>query len=221
MSTSTITIKAENMNKAATKKQLFALYVASKKHGEPHDYRNDNLTMQQASELLNKFNSATIGVGASVVKKTAPKVSKADKLEKEFISYMKGKMERIIATAKTALNIKSVVEDDPMFTPNEKDRKRYAFFGFGCGISIIEFDKRSKVGKAIVELSRKHRMTTFLEMFLKGFTNEQIKYMESVGFPLSAMYYQDYQIGRSYMSAVVSFMESKGVKNVNVRTFDD
>ena len=172
--------------------------------------------MQQASELLNKFNSAT----TSVVKK-APKVSKADKLEKEFISYMKGKMESIIATAKTALNIKSVIEDDPQFFPNKKDRKQYAFFGFGCGISIIEFDKRSKVGKAIVELSRKHRMTTFLKMFLKGFTNEQIKYMENVGFPLSAMYYQDYQIGRSYMSAVVSFMESKGVKNVDVRTFDD
>ena len=217
-----ITIKQENLDKAATKKQLFALYVASKKHGCTHDYRGDNLTMQQASELLNKFNSVgNIGVGVTTKAAKAPKVSKEKKLEKEFIEYMSKRMESIIATAKSALKIKSVVEDDPQFFPNKKDRKQYAFFGFGCGISIIQYDKRSKVGKQIEELSHKHRMTTFLQMFLKGFSAKEINYMESVGFPLSAMYYQDYQIGRSYMGAVMSFMESKGVKNLHVKTFDD
>lgn len=215
-------VREENANKPATPKQLFALYVASKKHGQPHDYRGDNLTMQQASELLNKFNSVgNIGVGVTTKAAKAPKVSKEKNLEKEFISYMSKRMESIIATARQALKIKSVVEDDQKFFPNKKDRKQYACFGFGCGISIIKFDKRSKVGRQIEELSSKHRMTTFLKMFLNGFSAKEINYMQSVGFPLSAMYYQDYQIGRSYMGAVMSFMESKGVKNLHVKTFDD
>ena len=215
-------VNEQNANKPATRKQLFALYVASKKHGCTHDYRGDNLTLKQASELLAKFNSVgNIGVGVTTKAAKAPKVSKEKKLEKEFISYMSEKMEGIIATARQALKLKSVVEDDPMFFPNKKDRKQFAFFGFGCGISIIQYDKRSNIGKQIEELSRKHRMTTFLKMFLKGFSEKEINYMESVGFPLSAMYYQDYQIGRSYMGAVMSFMEMKGVKNLHVKTFDD
>lgn len=213
-------ITSQNANRPATKKQLWALFAASRKHGIKHDYRNDGLTMQQASELLNKFNSQkVVGVGVAATK--AAKTNKTDKLEQEFIAFMSERMQGIIATAKDALKIKSVVEDDPEFFPNKKDRKQYAFFGFGCGISIIQYDKRSKVGKQIEELSSKHRMTTFLQMFLKGFTAKQISYMENVGFPLSAMYYQDYQIGRSYMRAVMSFMESKGVKNLHVKTFDD
>ena len=209
-------ITEQNANRPATKKQLWALFAASRRHGIKHDYRNDGLTMQQASELLNKFNSQkVVGVTTKATK------TKTDKLEDEFIAFMSERMQGIIATAKDALNIKSVVEDDPEIFTDETKRNRYAFFGFGCGISIIQYDKRSKVGKQIEELSSKHRMTTFLQMFLKGFSAKQIRYMESVGFPLSAMYCQDYQIGRSYMRAVMSFMETKGVKNLHVRTFDD
>ena len=210
-------ITEQNANRPATKKQLWALFAASRRHGIKHDYRNDGLTMQQASELLNKFNN--IGVG--VTKATKTTANKTDKLEQEFIAFMSERMQGIIATAKDALKIKSVVEDDPEIFTDETKRNRYAFFGFGCGISFIQYDKRSKVGKQIEELSSKHRMTTFLQMFLKGFSAKQIRYMESVGFPLSAMYCQDYQIGRSYMRAVMSFMETKGVKNLHVKTFDD
>jgi len=64
-------------------------------------------------------------------------------------------------------------------------------------------------------------MSTFLKMFLKAFTAKEIKYFESVGCPLSAIYYQDIRINGAYEHAVASFMESKGVKNVRVQTFDD
>lgn len=221
-------IKTENQDRPATKRQLWALFSASRKCGVKHDYRNDNLTMLQASELLQKFNAqrvvGVVGVNnipTKSVSKTTKSVSKKNSLEQEFIDYMSTKISDVIATTRKALQLKSVVEDDPKFFPNKKDRQKFAFFGFGCGISIIEYDKRSKVGKQIEELSQKHKFTTFLKMFLKGFSAKEIKYMESQGFPLSAMYAQDYQIGRTYMSAVMSFMKMKGVKNLNVRTFDD
>lgn len=225
MDNKTFALKEESFNKPATKKQLWALFAASKKCGEKHDYRNDNLTMKEASDLLTIFNAknvvSNVGVG-----KTEKNVAKApskrkNTLENEFLAYMEDKIQDAIAIAKDAIKIKSVVEDDKEFFPNKKDRKQFAFFGFGCGITIIDFDKRSKVGKAIEELSSKHHMTTCLQMFLKGFTKKQIDYFHEVGFPLEAMFYQDYHISRKYQSAVASFMVKKGVKNVRMRTFDD
>lgn len=43
----------EATNVMATNRQLFALWLAS---GKSHDYRNDNLTKEQASQMLDEFN---------------------------------------------------------------------------------------------------------------------------------------------------------------------
>lgn len=214
-------ITNKNAERPASKKQLWALYCLTK-----NDYRGQGLTMFDASKLIEQFNASKvvskIGVNdtPNQVKQTSAR-SKKQTLEQQFIAYMTEQMQGIIATCKEAIKVKSVVEDDPAFTPNEKDRKQYAFFGFGCGFTIVDFDKRSKKGKLIKELSSKHQMTTFLKMFLKGFTAKEIKYFENVGFPLQAMYCQDIKITAAYEHAVASFMTKQGVKNVRCRTYDD
>ena len=201
----------------ATKKQLWALYCLTKK-----DYRGQDLTMLDASTLIKRLNAKKVVADTNTPKvvKTSVRAKKTT-LESEFIEYMREKMQGIIAACREQLKIKSVIEDDPTIFTDPKKRKSYAFFGVGCGISIIEFDKRSKVGKQIKELSAKHHMTTFLNMFLNGFSSKEINYMKNVGFPIQAMYYQNIKIGAKYELAVASFMEKKGVKNVRVRTFDD
>lgn len=212
-------VNETNANKAATKKQLWALYCITKK-----DYRNDNLTMQQASEMIEKFNAAKVvgNIGVNNMP-TTTKVARPKKpsLEQEFISFMTDRMQGVIATCKDAIKIKSVVEDDKKIFTDASKRNKYAFFGFGCGISIIKFDKRSKLGKTILELSSKHRNSTFLKVFLKGFTKEQVNYFHEVGFPLEAMYIQDIRISGKYENAVADFMREKGVKNVHVHTYYD
>ena len=214
-------ITEKNAERPASKKQLWALYCLTK-----NDYRGQGLTMFDASKLIEQFNASKvvskIGVNdtPNQVKQTSAR-SKKHTLEQQFIAYMTEQMQGIIATCKEAIKIKSVVEDDPAFTPNKKDRKQYAFFGFGCGFTIVDFDKRSKKGKLIKELASKHQMTTFLKMFLKGFTAKEIKYFENVGFPLQAMYCQDIKITAAYEHAVASFMTKQGVKNVRCRTYDD
>ena len=214
-------ITEKNAERPASKKQLWALYCLTKK-----DYRGQDLTMLDASKLIEQFNASKVvsKIGVNDTSNQVRKISVRNKkptLEQEFISYMENEIKEIIATCKQAIQIKSVVEDDPSFFPNKKDRKQYAFFGFGCGFTIIDFDKRSKKGKLIKELSSKHHMTTFLKMFLKGFTKKEIKYFENVGFPLQAMYYQDIRISSTYEHAVASFMRKQGVKNVICRTYDD
>ena len=202
-------ITENNAEKLATRKQLWAIFCLSKV-----DYRGKDLTRLDASNLIQRLKAEK----AANETQSAPKKTT---LEKEFIDYMTDKMQGVINTAKEALQIKSIVEDDPTIFTEEKKRNKYAFFGFGCGITIIKYDKRSKVGKQIEELGSKHRRTTFLNMFLKAFTPKQIAYYESVGCPLSALYWQDIRINGRYESAVVSFMEKKGVKNVRTQTFYD
>jgi hypothetical protein len=213
-------VNETNANRAATRKQLWALYCITKK-----DYRNENLTMQQASEMIEKFNAAKVvgNIGVNNMPTSTKVVAKPSKptLEQEFISYMTERMHGVIAVCKDAIKIKSVVEDDATIFTDASKRNKYAFFGFGCGISIIKFDKRSKLGKTILELGAKHRNTTFLQMFLKGFTKEQINYFHEVGFPLEAMYNQDIRISGKYENAVADFMREKGVKNVHVHTYYD
>jgi len=204
-------ITEQNAERPATKKQLWALYCLTKK-----DYRNGDLTMLDASVLITRLNSEKPNAPT-----TAKPKEKKSTLEKDFIAYMAEKIQGLIATCREQLNIKSVVTDDPSIFTDATKRKSYAFFGIGCGISVIEFDKRSKMGKAIKELSSKHHMTTFLNLFLKGFTKKEIDYFIAVGHPLQAMYYQNISIGAQYEYAVASFMEMKGVKKVHVRTYDD
>ena len=157
------------------------------------------LTIESASAMLKELNAHK--------QTTAQAKPKTDKLESEFLQYMSEKMQGIVSTARDALQVKSVVEDDPMFTDKNK-QKQYAFFGFGCGMTIIDFDKR-------------HRMSTFLNQFMSAFTPKERQYYESVGCPLSALYYQDIRISGAYDYAVADFMEYKGVKNVRTRTYYD
>jgi len=131
-------ITENNAERPATRKQLWAIYCLSKK-----DYRGQDLTMLDASVLIKRLQ------GEKSTNSTAKKsLTKEQKLEKEFISYMTDKMQGVIATAKEALQIKSVIETDPMFT-DPKKMKQYAFFGFGCGISVINFDKRSMLAQRL------------------------------------------------------------------------
>ncbi len=216
-------VKTENENASATNKQLFALYVMSKKLGNTTDYRNANLTRKQASEMIAEFKTKL--EGANVIMPSNQKkarLTKEQTLKKEFLAHMENNViPRLIEQARANMGIKSVVEDDPSIIKDPSKRKQYVFFGFGCGFSDIKFDKRSKVGKLIDKFGDECRMKECLQMFLKGFTKKEINYMQNVGFPLQAMYYQDGEMARIYRSGVIRLMEKYGVKNIHLYYYDD
>ena len=83
-----------------------------------------------------------------------------------------------------------------------------------------EIERMRISGKLIDKFGDECRMKECLQMFLKGFTKKEINYMQSVGFPLQAMYYQDGEMARIYRSGVITLMEKHGVKNIHLWYYD-
>lgn len=189
--------------KAATPRQLWALYCITKT-----DYRGKGLSYDEASFLIKKFGS--------------PEYRKADKAERkvvdlktELLNYIKSeKLDRIIEHVKKALGIKSIVSNDTLYM---KEEKHYNFRGFGCGFAWLEYDKRSKIGKAIEEAFKDIRMEV-RGMIVNAFPMDLRKQLEVEGTPLDAIVFQDITINSSINQAVADFMETKGVKNVWVNS---
>lgn len=189
--------------KSATPRQLWALYCITKT-----DFRGKNLTYDEASALIKKLGN--------------PEYRKADKAERkvvdlktELLEYIKKeKLDGIIEDVKTALGIKSIVSNDTLYM---KEEKHYHFRGFGCGFAWIEYDKRSKIGKAIEEASKDIRREV-REIIVNAFPMDLRKQLEAEGTPLEAIVFQDITINSAFEQAVVDFMETKGVKNAWVNS---
>ena len=192
--------------KAATPRQLWALYCITKT-----DYRGKGLSYDEASSLIKKFGNPEYR-----------KAGKADKTERkvvdlktELLNYIKTeKLDGIIEHVKTAIGIKSVVSNDTLYMKKEK---HYHFRGFGCGFAWIEYDKRSKIGKAIEEASKDIR-SEVRAMIVNAFPMDLCKQLEAEGTPIEAIVFQDITVNSAYEQAVVDFMTSKGVKNAWVNS---
>lgn len=184
----------------ATKKQLWALYCATKK-----DYRNSGLTKDEASKIL------------SELMENKPKANKPVEvkisLKEELLNYLTANISKIVESAKESLKIESVVMNDTRFMKD--DGKRYAFVGYGCAFVWIEFDKRSKKANEIYRLSREIR-NEFANTFEKQFDKKVVNYYDNIGCPLKALFRHDENIQNAYFWLVTEFMKYKGIKNAYV-----
>lgn len=188
------------MKEEATKKQLWALYCLTKK-----DYRNSGLSKEEASNLLSEL------IGDKETKKDKP-VKAQISLKDELIQYLNSNISKIVEAANDSLKIESVIENDPMYM---KEKKRYAFVGFGCAFVWIEFDKRSKKAKEIYQIARQIRYD-YSATFEKQFDKKVVEYYKNIGCPLQALFQQDENIQNAYFWLVTEFMKYKGVKNAYV-----
>lgn len=197
----------QNPNGPATKRQTFALFCATKK-----DYRDANLTYQQASDMLRDLNSKS---GYSHVKQPIAG-KRGQTLADELLEYMKDNSEKVMKRFTDALGLQSVVRIDTSFSKD--DGKRYPFFGFGCGFAWLKYDKRSKRMKDIDDAYSEvhHRFNDWFidKWFSKDYQSEMIR----IGAPLQAIMAQDVEINSRIMQLVVDFADTKGVKGAWVQS---
>lgn len=186
----------------ATPRQLWALYCITKK-----DYRNSNLTKEEAAKLIGEL-------GSPDYKKTK-KASKT--LSEELLEYLMENFDKMFDSAIKSLNYRSVVESDTMFS---NDQRKYIFIGVGCGITYPVYRKNNKKLQEIDEAAHKYRWNEIKRMFMSKFSNKDVEYYERIGSPLEAIWSQDQGMQVSYWEMVRKFAESKGLK-LQIRTMLD
>ena len=198
-------VKAENYNEPATRKQLWALFTITKKNGKAVDYRSANLTRKQASDMIAKLTGVE-------QKSTLEK-----KVEQELVSEYEDKYQYIVGVVKEALNVKSVVENDTTYM---KKNASFAMVGFGCGVTVVTFDKRSKVGVIAKSINGKVR-EDFEQKVRSAFSARELAYLKRIGCPFDAILAQDIRINNALDGILASYLVKKGVKNVQTKRFVD
>lgn len=179
----------EDADEPASKKQLWALFCIYKK-----DFRNQGLTKGEASELIKK--------GAS----ERPAKSSGKSLDKQICehieTYLKPKLDKEMDKA---FGMQSVVGDADLEGNLIPGRKRYKFFGGGCGFAWIKYDKRNKkLGEIIDKYEDIYR-----NKYWEKFADEYIKkYKEK---EMGAVLSQDLNIKYAIQYAILNFAESIGI----------
>jgi len=192
------------MENTATPRQRWALYCITKK-----DYRNEILSKEEAARLIKELGDPNY--------KKASKKTKEESLGDRLEKYLVDNFDKLFKACGESMKIKSIVEDDPTLTKNPK---KYAFIGFGCGITYFTYRKNNLKAKEIAERANTLLRGKISDMFLARFTHEEQKYYKNIGCPLLAIFSQDINIQQTYYSMVVKWAEENGVK-MNYKSFLD
>lgn len=182
-----------NIENTATPRQRWALFCITKK-----DYRNEILSKEEAARLIKEL-------GTPDYKKKSNKT-----LSQELLDYLKEHFDEMFAEAVKSLSVKSILEDDD-YVPADK-KKRYAFIGFGCGITYFKYRKNNKRAEEINKAQSKFRFGEIEKMFLSKFTAKERNYYKNIGCPLEAIWIQDQNMQLSYFYTVSEFAKSKGIE---------
>lgn len=218
-----------NNQKPATKRQLWALFLASKNAGEKHDYRNDNLTQEQANELLKQFNEkngySKQQSSSRVTKSTTTSTkSKQEQLEEQikndFIAFFKDKyLDRYVKNLSGVLKqVSEIYFAD--FRGNDLGGKRYIFFGTGCSVAWLKYRKCRKY-ETIYEVTRGTLHNECLELVCKEVGEELCDKLYKLGSPIMAIMTQDYSFNQLGMNCLKEFLELNGAKNVQIQVWYD
>lgn len=178
------------MENTATPRQRWALYCITKK-----DYRNEILSKEEAAKMIKELGDP------NYKKKTTKSLSA------ELLDYLKEHFDDMFGEAIKSLSLKSVVIED-----KSKDPQKWAFVGFGCGITYFTYRKNNKKAEEINKAANQYHYNEIEKMFLKKFTAKEIKYYEKIGCPLGAIWGQDQNMQLAYYHTVRDFAKSKGIE---------
>lgn len=183
--------------RSASSRQLWALYCITKR-----DYRNDNLSYEEASALIKKLGKK------DYVKKTNKKSNKHS-MEDQFIEFYKANvMPAVVASLKDALGLRTIVEEDTSVVRGHGKNGAplaYNMRGFGCSVSYLDYDKRSKKAKELEEVFRSVRFKKCRDLVVAQFPKRLVNQLEKEGTPIGAIYCQDFDVNSTLFNGVVRF----------------
>lgn len=104
-------------NNPATKRQRFALWLASKACGEPKDFRETDLTVSQAAELLKQYNAKSgYKKEDNSTSQLTSQTRNQHNYKEEFIEFFKAKyLNEVLDNINNVLKQVSVVYNADVF----------------------------------------------------------------------------------------------------------
>lgn len=213
----------DNNQKPATKSQLWALYLASKSCGETKDFRQSNLTFEQASQLIEEFNKRTgykkqgniTGRNTKRIRKSKQQ-SLEESIKADFVEFFRQKyLDKYVSRLSGVFKQVSVITDD--INP---DGNKYIFFGSGCSIAWLKYRKCHKY-ETIYDVTRATLNDDCFKLIEQQIGIDTCKRLEQLGSPIGAILYQDYSINQLNMACLKEFLELNGAKNVQIQVWYD
>ena len=180
----------EDADEPASSRQLWALFCIYKK-----DFRNQGLTKGEASELIKKGSSER------------PAKSSGKSLDKQICEHIETVLKpKLDNKMESAFRNQSVVGDADMEGNLIPGRKRYKFFGGGCGYAWIKYDNRNKklgeVTNKYLDIYRNKYWDKYCKEYSRKFNEKEM------GGVLS----QDLDVQYTIKQAALDFAESIGIK---------
>lgn len=179
----------EDADEPATSRQLWALFCIYKK-----DFRNQGLTKGEASELIKK--------GSSERPAKSSGKSLDAKICEHIETVLKPKLDKKMASA---FGNQSVVGDADLEGNLIPGRKRYKFFGGGCGFAWIKYDKRNKklgeVTDRYLDIYRDKYWDKYCQEYIRKFKEKE----------MGAVLSQDLDVQYTIKQAALDFAESIGI----------
>jgi len=178
-----------NPDDPATNKQLWALFCIYKK-----DFRNQGLTKGEASELIKK--------GANERPAKSSGKSLDAKICEHIETVLKPKLDKKM---EAAFGNQSVVGDADLEGNLIPGRKRYKFFGGGCGFAWIKYDKRNKklgeVTDRYIDIYKDKYWDKYCKEYISKFKEKE----------MGAVLSQDLDVQYTIKQAALDFAESIGI----------
>lgn len=204
-----------NNQKQASARIRFALWRASRKAGRPTDYREMDLTQEQAVALLEKFNKETGYNNGKQYKhsdKFLKEQTKEEMYKAKFIAFFKEKyLDEAISRLNKVLGKPSdVYEVDAL--GNDLGGKRYRMYGC-CAIGWIEFRKCKKY-ELIYNVARSAYNHECMDLVHASIDKETIKRLENEGCPIGAITSQYYSFQEMENDCIAEFLKLNGAKDV-------
>ena len=204
-----------NNQKQASARIRFALWRASRKAGCPTDYREMDLTQEQAVELLEKFNKETGYNNGKEYKhsdKFLKEQSKEEIYKAKFIAFFKEKyLDEAISRLNRVLGRPSdVYEVDAL--GNDLGGKRYRMYGC-CAVGWLEFRKCKKY-ELIYKVASGAYNHECMDLVHASIDEKTIKRLENEGCPIGAITGQDFYFRELENDCIAEFLQLNGAKDV-------
>ena len=179
----------EDADEPASSRQLWALFCIYKK-----DFRNQGLTKGEASELIKKGSSER------------PAKSSGKSLDAKICEHIETVLKpKLDKKMEAAFGNKSVVGDADLEGNLIPGRKRYKFFGGGCGFAWIKYDNRNKklgeVTDRYLDIYRNKYFDKYCKEYIRKFKEKE----------MCAVLSQDLDIQYTIKQAALDFAESIGI----------